>query len=119
VVGQSDANRVLTLVIEETIEPTTWLLITGWDSTPAERNLGEIMMPSHPDPLPGDFDEELGSVDSADVQVVQPSREHHLIVQFTLEGDDAVALQRIADDQGERPGEVVRSLIRAASAKAA
>jgi hypothetical protein len=42
-----------------------------------------------------------------------------LSVQFTLEGDDAVALQRIADDQGERPGEVVRSLIRAASAKAA
>jgi hypothetical protein len=77
------------------------------------------MMSSHPDPLPGDFDEELGGVDPADVQVVQPSREHHLIVQFTLEGDDAVALQRIADDQGERPGEVVRSLIRAASAKAA
>jgi hypothetical protein len=41
VVGQSDANRVLTLVIEETIEPTTWLLITGWDSTPAERKILE------------------------------------------------------------------------------
>jgi hypothetical protein len=77
------------------------------------------MMPSHPDPLPGDFDDELGNLDFSDVQVVQPSREHHLIVQFTLEGDDAVALQRIADSQGERPGEVVRSLIRAASAKAA
>jgi hypothetical protein len=77
------------------------------------------MMSSHPDPLPGDFDEELRNLDSSDVQVVQPSSEHHLIVQFTLEGDDAVALQRIAEDQGERPGEVVRSLIRAASAKAA
>jgi hypothetical protein len=77
------------------------------------------MTPSHPDPLPGDFDAELGNLDSSDVQVVPPSHEHHLIVQFTLEGDDAVALQRIADDQGERPGEVVRSLIRAASAKAA
>ncbi len=31
VIGQSDANRVLTLVIEETMEPTT-----GWDSTPDE-----------------------------------------------------------------------------------
>ncbi len=39
VIGQSDANRVLTLVIEETVEPTTWLLITGWDSTPAERKM--------------------------------------------------------------------------------
>jgi hypothetical protein len=77
------------------------------------------MTPTHPDPLPGDFDAELGNLDSSDVQVVQPSREHHLIVQFTLEGDDAVALQRIADNQGERPGEVVRSLIRAASTKAA
>lgn len=77
------------------------------------------MTPSHPDPLPGDFDEELGNLDSSDVQAVQPSREHHLIVQFTLEGDDAAALQRIADDQGERPGEVVRSLIRAASTRAA
>lgn len=77
------------------------------------------MMSSRPDPLPGDFDEELGNLDPADVQVVQPSREHHLMVQFTLEGDDAAALQRIAEDQGEKPGEVVRSLIRAASAKAA
>jgi hypothetical protein len=76
-------------------------------------------MSFHQDPLPGDFDEELRNLDSSDVQVVQPSREHHLIVQFTLEGGDAAALQRIADDQGERPGEVVRSLIRAASAKAA
>lgn len=41
VVGQSDANRVLTLVIEETIEPTTWLLVTGWDSTPAEPKILE------------------------------------------------------------------------------
>jgi len=77
------------------------------------------MMSSHLDPLPGDFDEELDNLDPADVQVVQPSRQRRLSVQFTLEGDDAVALQRIADDQGERPGEVVRSLIRAASAKAA
>jgi hypothetical protein len=28
----------LTLVIEQTIEPTTWLIVTGWSSTDAERN---------------------------------------------------------------------------------
>ena len=39
--GLTDANRVLTLVIEETVEPTAWLLITGWDSTPAERRMME------------------------------------------------------------------------------
>ena len=77
------------------------------------------MTSTHPDPLPGDFDEELGDVDPAAVQIAESSRDRHLIVQFTLDGDDAAALQRIADDQGEMPGEVVRSLIRAASARAA
>lgn len=72
-----------------------------------------------PDPMPGDFDEELSHVDPADVQVVEASREGRLVVQISLDEDDAAALQRIVDDYGERPGEVVRSLIRSASAKAA
>lgn len=76
---------------------------------------------SHPDtdPLPGDFDAELGDLDPTDVQIVEASRDRRLVVQFTLDGDDAAALQEIARNEGERPGEVVRSLIRAASAKAA
>jgi hypothetical protein len=77
------------------------------------------MTHSWSDPLPGDFDAELDGIDAADLQVGEASRDRRLVVQFTLEGDDAAALQRIADDQGENPGEVVRSLIRAASAKAA
>lgn len=40
-IGRSDTDRVLTLVIEETVDPTTWLLVTGWDSTPAERKILE------------------------------------------------------------------------------
>lgn len=36
-IGRSDAGRLLTLVIEE----TTWLLVTGWESTPAERMILE------------------------------------------------------------------------------
>lgn len=40
-IGRSDADRVLTLVIEETVDPTTWLLVTGWDSTSAERKILE------------------------------------------------------------------------------
>lgn len=40
-VGRSDANRPLTLVIERTVEPTTWLLVTGWGSTRAERRILE------------------------------------------------------------------------------
>jgi hypothetical protein len=71
------------------------------------------------DPLPGDFDEELRDLDPVDVQVVEASHDRRLVVQFTLEGDDAAALQKMAQTQGEKPGEVVRSLIRAASDRAA
>jgi hypothetical protein len=38
-VGFTDGGRVLTLVVERTIDPTTWLIITGWSSTDVERNL--------------------------------------------------------------------------------
>lgn len=38
-IGATDGGRVLTLVIEGTLEPTTWLIVTGWSSTAAERNL--------------------------------------------------------------------------------
>jgi hypothetical protein len=80
---------------------------------------GEVEMRENPDPLPGDFDEELQLVDPADVQIVGSSHDRRLVVQFTLEGNDAAALQRIAGIKCERPGEVVRSLIRAASDRAA
>ena len=40
-IGRTDGGRILTLVIEQTIEPTTWLIVTGWSSTDAERNLLE------------------------------------------------------------------------------
>lgn len=38
-IGATDGGRVLTLVIERTVDPTTWLIVTGWSSTDAERNL--------------------------------------------------------------------------------
>lgn len=39
VTGSSDGGRVLTFVIERTMEPTTWLIVTGWDATDAERRI--------------------------------------------------------------------------------
>jgi hypothetical protein len=76
---------------------------------------------THPDadPLPGDFDEELTELRPDDAHVVEASSNRSLVVQVALDVDDAAALQRIAHDQGERPGEVVRSLIREASHRAA
>ena len=40
-IGRTDGGRVLTLVIERTVDPTTWLIVTGWDSTDAERKILE------------------------------------------------------------------------------
>lgn len=38
-IGRTDGGRVLTLVIVRTVDPTTWLIITGWSSTDAERKI--------------------------------------------------------------------------------
>ena len=38
-IGRTDGGRVLTLVVEETLEPTSWLIITGWTATERERKL--------------------------------------------------------------------------------
>jgi hypothetical protein len=38
-IGRTDGGRVLTLVIERTVDPTTWLIVTGWGATLAERRI--------------------------------------------------------------------------------
>jgi hypothetical protein len=38
-VGLTDGGRALTLVIERTADPTTWLIVTRWSSTATERKL--------------------------------------------------------------------------------
>lgn len=38
-VGRTDGGRPLTLVLECTIEPTTWLTITGWEASRKERRI--------------------------------------------------------------------------------
>ena len=40
-IGRTDGGRVLTLVIERTIDPTTWMIVTGWEATESERRLVE------------------------------------------------------------------------------
>jgi hypothetical protein len=38
-IGLTSGGRALTLVIERTVEPSTWLIVTGWNATDAERRL--------------------------------------------------------------------------------
>jgi uncharacterized DUF497 family protein len=40
-IGRTNGGRTLTLVIERTVDPATWLIVTGWDSSPHERRLVE------------------------------------------------------------------------------
>lgn len=38
-IGQTDGGRALTLVIERTVDPTSWLIVTGWLATDRERRI--------------------------------------------------------------------------------
>jgi hypothetical protein len=38
-VGQTDGGRVLTLVIERTLDPNSWEIVTGWTASPRERKV--------------------------------------------------------------------------------
>jgi hypothetical protein len=38
-IGRTDGGRALTLVIEQTPDPTSWLVVTGWSATLAERRI--------------------------------------------------------------------------------
>jgi hypothetical protein len=38
-ISRTNGGRCLTIVMEQTIDPTSWLLVTGWESTDTERNL--------------------------------------------------------------------------------
>jgi hypothetical protein len=38
-IGHTNGGRPLTLVIERTLDPTTWLIVTGWPATERERRI--------------------------------------------------------------------------------
>ena len=38
-VGRTDGGRALTLVLKRTLDPTSWLIITGWEATDRERRI--------------------------------------------------------------------------------
>ncbi len=38
-IGDTNGGRTLTLVVERTHDPTTWLIITGWTATKNQRRM--------------------------------------------------------------------------------
>lgn len=67
---------------------------------------------TNPDPQPGDFDAELAAVDPRDIQVVEAGSGAKVTIVVSVEGEDAERLQQLATARGQRPGEVVSSLLR-------
>lgn len=67
-----------------------------------------------PDPQPGDFDVDLATVKSGDIEIHEGNPDAKLRILVSVEGEDAKRLERIAEARGQRPGEVVASLLREA-----
>jgi hypothetical protein len=40
-IGRTNGGRYLTLIVEPTLDPTDWIVVTGWDSTARERKILE------------------------------------------------------------------------------
>ena len=38
-IGETDGGRVLTLVVERTLDPNSWAIVTGWTASPRERKV--------------------------------------------------------------------------------
>jgi uncharacterized DUF497 family protein len=38
-VGRTDGGRALTLVVERTPDPNSWVIVTGWTASPRERKV--------------------------------------------------------------------------------
>lgn len=95
------------LVVEQTMQPTTWLVVTGWSATPPERRIMEAKMTAdpwtHPDPAPGDFDADLASLAPELVTIHDGDPAATLRILVSVEGEDASRLQRIAEEQGKKP----------------
>lgn len=67
-----------------------------------------------PDPQPGDFDADLAEIDPRYVEVLPGNPHAKLTIVVGIEDEDAEQLQRLATARGQRPGEVISSLLRSA-----
>jgi hypothetical protein len=65
-----------------------------------------------PDPQPGDFDAELAQVDPRYIESHAGNPDAKLRMLISVEGEDALRLERIARERGKKPGDVVAELLR-------
>ncbi len=71
------------------------------------------------DPQPGDFDEVLATIGPTYVEHHDGDPTATLRILVSVEGEDALRLERIAEERGKTPHDVVADLLRAADRPAA
>ena len=71
-----------------------------------------------PDPQPGDFDAELAQIDERYVESHPGNPDAKLRILISIEGEDVLRLERIAQARGKKPGDVVAELLRDADRSA-
>ncbi|MGH2701297.1 MAG: hypothetical protein ACRDJ2_05910 [Actinomycetota bacterium] len=65
-----------------------------------------------PDPQPGDFDADLAAIDPRYVEVHEGNPNAKVTIVVGVEDEDALRLQKLASDRGQRPAEVLSALLR-------
>ncbi len=65
-----------------------------------------------PDPKPGDFDDELATLDPRYVEFNDGDPEAKLMILVSVEGEDAERLQRLSELHGKKSADVVAELLR-------
>jgi hypothetical protein len=71
------------------------------------------------DPQPGDFDAVLASIDREYVEHRDGDPAATLRIVLSVDGEDAVRLERMAEERGKTPHDVVSDLLRGADRPAA
>ena len=72
-----------------------------------------------PDPQPGDLDAELALLDESAFEYYHGDPSATMRIVFSIEGEDASRLARIAAARGQSPSDVVAELVREADSPAA
>ncbi len=64
------------------------------------------------EPQPGDFDAGLATIDPRYVEAHSGDPDARLRILLTVDGEDAMRLQRLAAARGQKPADVVAELLR-------